>query len=419
MLKKIFIVLFILLAFLLASIYIFRTNIKRYAIQTILKSFPLPNVALANVKFDETTGKLNLEEIKIKNPKGFKNEYMIEADSVNMDISFTTKPNLRLNINEIDITNPVFYVERSPDDKWNFLEYPKKQATYSAKAPSSGEVPSFASYLSSLAKENDSENSLKGGSFNFIKEVFAAESEGKPQVLLPKTININNGAIHIMDNFVAIGKTHKVDLFPVTGTLSLYYEPEKQTYTKINFSGSSNMAGAPERMIKGNFEIYPTEKNPSYALGCNAYNVPLSTIKPYLDRYTPFIVTQGSFNMASQVKSVNGSIDGDYTMELMDLVFALNPEKSNVPFLETSVKKLTLYLTNQSGNVVIDFKQKGVAGGKIRWELGPIAKRAIGLMAIDTVIEVIDTIQKSGEGSQMVPNDIPPEVIDIFRGIFK
>jgi len=395
MFKKIFIVLLILFAFLLVSIYIFRANIKRYAIQTILKSFPLPNVALANVRFDETSGKLNLEEIKIKNPKGFKSEYMIEADSINMDIRFTTKPNLRLDINKIDITNPVFYIERSPDDKWNFQEYPKKEMT------------------ASLKKENG---------FDFIKEAFATESERKSQVMLPRTININNGTVHFLDNFVAFGKTHKIDFFPITGTLSLYYEAEKQNYTKISFSGSSNIAGESERMIKGNFEIYPMEKNPSYTLECNAYNVPLATIKPYLDRYTPFIVMQGSFNMASQVKSVNGAIDGDYTMELMDLVFALNPEKSDIPFLETSVKKLTLYLTNQRGNVVMDFKQKGEAGGKISWELGPITKRAIGLMAIDTVIEVIDAIEKSKQGEALkeaLPKDMPPEVIEIFKGIFK
>lgn len=395
MLKKILIVLLIILAFLFASVYIFRANIKRYAINTILKSFPLPNVALANVSFDETTGRLNLEDIKVKNPKGFRSENIMEADSINMDISFVTKPELSLNINEIDITNPIFYVERSQDGKWNFQEYPKKE-------------------MSALLKEENSPG--------FIKEAFATESEGKSQVMLPRTININNGTIHFLDNFVATGKTHGVDFFPAKGTVSLQYFPEAQKYEKITFSGSSNIAGNPSSILKGNFEIYPAEKTPSYAWECNAYNVPLSTIKPYLDRYTPFIVMQGSFNMASTVKSVGGASDGDYTMELMDLVFAVNPEKSNIPFLETSVKKLTLYLTNQSGNVVIDFKQKGEPGGKIRWELGPITKRAIGLMAIDTVIEVIDAIEKSREGGaikEMLPKDIPPEVIEIFRGIFK
>ena len=117
MLKKILIVFVVIIAFLFASIYVFRTNIKRYAIRTILKSFPLPNVALADVNYDETTGKLNLEEIKIKNPKGFKGDYILEADSVAMDISFTTKPDLRLNINQIDITEPTLYIERSPRDE--------------------------------------------------------------------------------------------------------------------------------------------------------------------------------------------------------------------------------------------------------------------------------------------------------------
>ena len=401
MFKKVFIVLVIIVAFLLASIYIFRANIKRYTIQTILKSFPLPNVALANVSFDETTGRLNLEEIKVKNPRGFRNKYIMEADSIDMGISFTTKPNLRLNISEIDVINPIFYVERSSGGKWNFQEYPKRDVSSSAKASEDRSA--------SLKKEND---------FDLIKEAYAAETEKRAEVLFPRTININNGTVHFLDNLAAIGKTHKVDFSPVTGTLLLQYAPERQNYKKISFNGSCNIAGNPGRIIKGNFEIYPMEKNPTYMWELNAYNVPLLAIKPYLDTYTPFVVMQGSFNMASNVKSVDGAIDGDYTMEFMDLVFAVNPAKSNIPFLETSVKKLTLYLTNQRGNIIIDFKQKSDAQGRVRWGLGPITKRAIGLMTIDTIIEVIDAIEKGRKGKQL-PGDIPPEVIDIFRGIFK
>ena len=164
MLKKIFIALVIIFAFLFASVYIFRANIKQYAITTILKSFPLPNVALANVNFDRTTGKLNLEEIKIKNPKGFKSSYMMEADSIDMDVSFTTEPDLQLDINNIDITNPAFYVECSRDGKWNFLEYAKKNIE------------------TSLQKKDDS---------GIIRNAFAQEEEKKSEVILPRNIYIN------------------------------------------------------------------------------------------------------------------------------------------------------------------------------------------------------------------------------------
>lgn len=402
MLKKIFLVLLIIFAFMAASIYIFRANIKQYAVNAILKSFPLPNVALANVNYDETTGKLNLEEIKVKNPKGFTNEYIMEADSVDMDISITTKPQLQLDINDIGITNPVFYLERSRNGKWNFQEFQKSNAASPDGAAGDG---------SALLK--------KEGGFNFIKEAFAAERETKSQVVLPRTINIKAGTIHFLDNFIAADKTHRVDFAPIAGLISLNYAPDKKSYNKISFNGSCNIAGNPNQIIKGNLEIYPMKEAPSYSLEFNAYDVPLATIKPYLDRHTPFIVRQGSFNVASKVKAVNGAIDGDYTMELMNLDFTVNPQKSNIPFLETSVKKLTLYLTNQKGNVIIDFKQKGEAGGKIYWALGPIAKRAIGLMAIDTVIDVINAIEKGRTPGEALPGDIPPEVIDIFRGIFR
>ncbi|MDD5681404.1 MAG: hypothetical protein PHI59_09225, partial [Candidatus Omnitrophica bacterium] len=100
-------------------------------------------------------------------------------------------------------------------------------------------------------------------------------------------------------------------------------------------------------------------------------------------------------------------------------IFTLNPEKSNISFLETSVQKLTLYLTNQSGNVVIDFKQKTDSQGNMRWGLGPIAKRAIGMMAIDTVIDIIQKGQESGAFEDALPKDVPPEVIDIFKRIIR
>jgi len=391
MFKRVVIIILILFMFFAASAYLFRARIKRYAIDTILKSFPLPNVALANVRYDETAGTLNLEDIKIKNPKGFVSENMVEADSIDMDISIVTKPKLNLDISRVDIANPVFYIERSARGMWNFEEFSNKNLQ------------------AALGEQRG---------FSLIEEAVAAEGEPKSKVTLPRAIKIDNGAVYLIDNFIGVKKSHRVDIAPINGVISLKYDAEHGDYDKINFEGSCNIARNPHSRLKGELELYPAGQKSSYNWNFNAYNVSLAALKPYLDRYTPFIVTRGSFNMASEVNCVNGSIDGDYTMEFIDLAFAVNPEKSNVPFLETSVKKMTLYLTNQSGNVVLDFKQKGTLGGKIYWALGPIAKRAIGMMAIDTVIDVIQAIDKGTRSSDVLPGDMPPEVIDIFRGIF-
>ena len=58
-------------------------------------------------------------------------------------------------------------------------------------------------------------------------------------------------------------------------------------------------------------------------------------------------------------------------------------------------------------------------GEKVYWSLGPIAKRAIGLMAIDAVIGIIEKAADEEVIKDAIPNDIPPEVIDIFRGILR
>ncbi len=392
MLKRILIVFVILFAFLAVSAYLFRSNIKKYAIDMILRSFPLPGVALANVRYDEAAGTLNLEEIKVKNPKGFSSEYIMEAVSIDMDISITNKPKLNLNISNVDITDPVFYVERSGNGKWNFEEFRKKN-------------------LQAVLEEK------KG--FGFMEEAVAEEDGSKSQVILPRSIKINNGAVYLIDNFIGVEKSHRVDFVPINGIVSMQYDPAMGNYSKISFDGSCNIAKRPGSRIKGDIDIYPAGEKTSYNWKFNAYDISLAALKPYLAGYTPFIVTGGSFNMASDVKCVNGAVDGNYTMELMDLGLEVNPEKSSIPFLETSVKKMTLYLTNQSGNVVLDFKQKGTLGGKVQWALGPIAKRAIGMMAIDTVINVIQSIEKGAGAQESLPGDIPPEVIDIFRTIFK
>ena len=153
MAKKILIVLVVLVVFLGVSFYVFRDTIKQYALNAILKSFPIPNVALAGINFDETTGKLNLADIKVKNPKGFQGKYLMEASSIDMKVNVTTKPALRLDINNINIQNPIFYVERSAADRWNFLEFNKKDAK---KGPSA---------------------SIKGGgAFDLVNEAFAADA---------------------------------------------------------------------------------------------------------------------------------------------------------------------------------------------------------------------------------------------------
>lgn len=390
MAKKILIILTAIIVIAAASLYMFRGNIKQYALNIILKSFPIPNVALAGINFDETTGKLKLEDIKVKNPKGFQGKYLMEAASLDMNINVTTKPNLRLDVNNINIADPIFYVERSSAGKWNFEEISKKSA-----------------------KNDKSASITENGGFDFIKEAFAAE-EAKSKVFLPSAINIKNGIIHYLDNFIAPGQGHHVDIFPVTGTISLLRSADEKNYEKISFNGAANLNGKPERSINGRFEIYPMRKDPTYSWQLTVSNIPLSAIEPYLDEYTPFIVTQGNFNINSDLKAVDGVVDGNHTMEIMDLVFALNPEKNDISFLETSVQKLTLYLTNQSGNVVIDFKQKTDSHGNMRWGLGPIAKRAIGMMAIDTVIDIIQKSQGGG-----TEQNIPPEIIDIFKNIIR
>lgn len=395
MAKKILITLVAIIVLFAASLYIFRNNIKQYVLGIILKSFPIPNVALAGINFDETTGRLNLEDIKVKNPQGFQGKYIMEAASLDMNINVTTKPSMRLDVNSIDITNPIFYVERSAAGRWNFEDLNKKDM-----------------------KGGKSASIKESGDFDFIKAAFA-EEETKSKLYLPSTINIKNGVVHFLDNFVAPGEGRHIDIFPVTGAVSLLRSADEKNYEQITFNGSANLNGKPERAIKGRFEIYPTRKAPTYAWQFTASNVPLSGLKPYLDRYSPFMVTQGNFNINSDLKSVDGVMDGNYTMEIMDLVFTLNPEKSDISFLETSVQKLTLYLTNQRGNVVIDFREKSDSEGNIRWGLGPIAKRAIGLMAIDTVIDIIQKSRGGGATQDNLPGDIPPEVIDIFKNIIR
>lgn len=398
MIKKILIILVAIVVLLGASLYVFRTNIKQYALNMILKSFPIPNVALAGINFDETTGKLKLEDIKIKNPRGFQGKYIMEASSLDMNINVTTKPTMRLDVNNINIADPIFYVERSAAGRWNFEDLSKEEA------------------------KGDKSTSIKDDSgFDFIRTAFAEEEAStKSMLYLPSTINIKNGVVHFLDNFVAPGQGHHIDIFPVTGTISLLRSADEKKYEQITFNGSANLNGKPERVIKGKFDMYPTHKSPTYAWQFTVLNIPLTSLKPYLDRYSPFVVTQGNFNINSDLKSLDGAIDGNYTMEIMDLAFTLNPDKSDISFLETSVQKLTLYLTNQRGNVVIDFRQKSDSEGNVRWGLGPIAKRAIGLMAIDTVIDIIQRSQGGGSTTpNNLPGDIPPEVIDIFKQIMR
>lgn len=400
MAKKILIVLILLIVLAGVSLYLFRGALKQYTLNLILKSFPIPNVALAGINFDETTGKLHLEDIKVKNPKGFQGKYMMEASSVDIKLSIAVKPSVRLDVNNINIQNPVFYVERSAAGRWNFQEFEKKES------------------------KKDSSASIKENScFSLIDEAFAEDASVQPKVSLPSTINIKNGVIHYLDNFILPGHGHHIDIFPLTGIVSLTRSADEKNYEKIAFNGFANLNGKPESEIKGNFEIYPARKIPDYFWQWTCSGIPLANLKPYLDKYTPFIVTQGAFNINSDLKSAEGAIDGNYTIEISDLAFCLDPQKSGVPFLETSVQKLTMYLTNQKGNVVIDFKQKTDPKGNVRWGLGPIAKRAVGMMAIDTVVDIIQKTQGSGDTAdiikQNIPKEIPPEIIDIFKEIIR
>ena len=405
MLKKIIIFILVLAVFTVTATYIFRGEIKRYGLEVLLRSFPIPNVKMAKVDFDETEGTLTLEGVNVKNARGFSYPNILEAEKVVLDIDLVMGAKPRLNIKRIDITRPVLYVERSEKDIWNFRELPKDMPVISFNGESR---------------------------FSLIEEAYAEEAASpldKGVVNVPSEIEITDGTVHFTDKKIDPREPYSTTLTSVNGIVKLYRATDGEDYERMTFDGGLILDGVPSQRVNGVLSMDLAAEKPTYNYNATARGIDILYLKPYIEGYSPFLVYEGMCNGNTKMNAVNGATESTYTLELMNLRFAVNPNKANIPFMETSVQKISTYLVTQSGSVVMDFKQRGDAQGNSAWGLGPISKRAISIAAVDTVIDIINkgmgksggetpSGEDAGQAGGAAPGRDIQDVIDIFKDIF-
>jgi hypothetical protein len=183
---------------------------------------------------------------------------------------------------------------------------------------------------------------------------------------------------------------------------------------ELSFSGEGSLNGDGSQVVRwqGSMDTQAVELTMSNRLDVSGIDI--LSIRPYYDKYSPFIFASGNFSGELIFDFNNGNIGSTNVLRLSGVRFAVKNGYENSVFWETTVPELVKYFTTSSGEIVFDFKIKGRIS-EPKFYLGPISKKALTSMVVD---KVSDAIRKMSENDNAGGDFAKAKkYIDIFKGI--
>jgi len=357
---KTFVVCVLIAAIAIAGVVFYLKFFGKANIEQMLSKMLGSRIKFQNVSFDLNKGLVDFKGFTVLNKIGFE-ENIFKADKFTVSIDKERfKKDKTLVLQEVVVENGVLTIERNRRGVFNIALADKEAGpdfggiAYAAEAPSAGSLYNLAKNFKSVV--------IKNSIINF-KDSYISQT---PFTCYCDKLNFqfrtgpasggNIGATCDMASRIPMANTNN-------GSVSF----------------QANMAIYPERVdMEGSLETH---------------YINLMLFHQYLDRYTPFYFTSGSFGSTTTFRMHNNVIDSLTTMLFKNLGFRTQPGMENAQFLQTSVNRLAPYLQSQQGGLYFDFVIKGPLR-KPQAELGPRVKFAIGMVALEEFGKAMQQLQQ-------------------------
>ncbi|MCX5686377.1 MAG: DUF748 domain-containing protein [Candidatus Omnitrophica bacterium] len=394
--KKILIALIVIAAAAATAIFIYRYQLVQYSADKIIRSRLPGYVKIDTIIFDARASRVSFKGFRILNPPDFANKNLLEIE----EVSCSYKMN-GMNIAEgFEIYDPVFRrfllnIEHLSNGKLNLTEMSASLQDNLPKSEAPGRPSNIADKAAAKAVSD------------FIK--------------LPEQFSITDGRIIFTDRF-RMSRPYILSFENINGNIFLRFDERYTRVLGVNSTGEGLFNGRQGEVIKWDIKFDPTAPRLTMSNRFEVWNLEITPLEPYYDRYSPLVFKNGVFSGLLIFDFDNGRIGSTNEIHLADFRFYVKPGYENAAFWETTVPDLVKYFSTPSGEIVFDFKIKGDMENP-QFYLGPISKQALAAMAIDKISSAIQSLSNKGPsaspGGPKSDIEKAKEYIDLFKGMIK
>ncbi len=392
--KKVIIFIALFLVGAIAILYPYRYEIFQFSAESIIKKNLPAYVTVKAIIFDLKNSTVKVEDLRIKNPPGYKSKFLAKLESVTCRYEMKGKNILDgIRVTKIVANNPLIEIERLPDGRINTNEMDKVMG--SPKKPAEPK-----------AKE---EEKPKDKSARKISDL----------IELPPSVDIKGGRINFLDRFIT-RQPYSLTFEDVSGTIDMGLSDDYTSVLSVGSQGSGFINGDRTERIDWVTSLDPTAKALTMANKCDVNNIDITLFKPYYDEYSPVVIQKGKCSGTLIFNFDNGSIGSTNTVRLKDFVFEEKKSSRASQYWAGTISEVIKYLESSSGEIIFDFKIKGDMKSP-QFYPGPHVKAAMQNMVVDKITETIKSFDQKEGAQQAAPGEKSDvdKVADFIKGLMK
>ncbi|MFH1305903.1 MAG: DUF748 domain-containing protein [Candidatus Omnitrophota bacterium] len=402
--KKVGLVLLVLILIAGGFIYHNRFKIVKLSAESIIRENLPPYVKIKELTLDPEAGTLKAKGLTVEGPKGFESKFLAGIEE--LSCKYRLKENNILNgieITRIAAVMPIINIERRADGHINVNEMSTVMAR--KKISATGAIGGgLAAAVKGIAGRSDKKKSIS----DFIS--------------LPDVIEIRNGAVVFRDGLVS-QRPYKLTFERLAGTLTIKLSENFEKVTWVASRGEGFVNGDVSQRIGWEISLDPAAETLTMSNTYKADNVDITLFKPYYDKYSPIVVTNGRFSGSLIFNFDNNNIGSMNTLVIRGLRFAMKEGDSGMlsmrGWTELILPDVITYLQSSPDEVIFDFKIKGPMDNP-RFYLGPQVKKAIQFAVVDKVSQVLESMSNpegaAQAGTKAVQSDTE-KVVSLIKGL--
>lgn len=378
----------ILIAFLvviLASagfIYFNRQTLLNRSIDKVLANLLPSYIEIDTLSLDLDKRVINIANLRIKNPKGFSHPYLVQVPYITCKYSQRDSTNLLkgINISDIKLTSLALYIDRNHSGDLNLeqMEGVLKDSKPIKKMGASSKLMGLFSYLLSPVKD--------------ISQLLDIDP----------IFNISSGVLTFDDAYID-SRGYVTTIEEIAATVALDLRKGFKGIDYLSSEGKGIINGKHGQYLEWDTRYNPTTKKLTMTNSFNIRNIDFVHFAPYYDEYSPFTFKKGKASGELVFNFDNGDIGSMNEIRFSDMEFEPKQDHSFNKFWPTGTEDLYNYFSDQSGEIVFDFKIKGSIE-EPEFHLGSKTKRALSRMAVYKIADVIFKEDKDQDGNQQ-PSD--------------
>jgi len=400
--KYIKITIIILLVTILALtgyVYLNRQELLNKSIDKMITDLLPSFIKIDSLSLDLDKKTINIENLRILNPKGFSHSYLTQIPSVNGSYKQTDSGNILkgISIEEIVLADPNFYIDRDSTGEIN--------------------IEQMREVLRGLPPVK--KMGLKTRALGLFSYLLSPVKNISQLLDIDPVFNISSGALVFTDDYID-NEAYVTTIEDIDAVVTLDPQKNFKGIDYLTSKGKGILNGKPRQHIEWDIRYNPTTEKLTMANQFIIRDIDFTRFSPYYDRFSPFIFKKGRASGELMFNFDNGNIGSMNEIRFSGTEIEPKKDYTFNKFWPTGTEDLYRYFSDSSGEIVFDFKIKGTID-KPEFHLGSKTKQALSQMVIYKIADALLSSTEDKDTSEQSP-DTPAEeksdvekIIDILK----